>query len=106
MANTRNQQFVVIFLVIIGLTTLITTAARAQDVLPRPPQPFKGKIGHTVKDSTPDFPQEPQAPAGAPNILLIMTDDADADKATRVMQALFMMSKIDIARLQQAYNPQ
>jgi len=35
-----------------------------------------------------------------------MLNDADADKVTRVMQALFMMSKIDIARLQQAYNHQ
>lgn len=75
MANTRTTQLVVTLLVSIGLTTLITTAARAQDVLPRPPQPFTGKIGRTVKDSKPDFPKEVQAPEGAPNILLIMTDD-------------------------------
>ena len=45
------------------------------DVLPRPEPPFKGKIGRTVKESTPDFPAEISAPAGAPNVLLIMTDD-------------------------------
>jgi arylsulfatase len=28
-----------------------------------------------VADSKPDFPKEIQAPKGAPNILLIMTDD-------------------------------
>jgi arylsulfatase A-like enzyme len=47
----------------------------AQDVLPRPPQPFKGKIGRTVKESTPDFPKAITAPQGAPNVLLILTDD-------------------------------
>src|SRR6516162_7164079 len=44
-------------------------------VLPRPEPPFRGKIGRTVKDSTPDFPKGVQAPKGAPNILLILTDD-------------------------------
>ena len=47
----------------------------AQDVLPYPPQPFKGKIGRTAKDSTPDFPKAVTAPKGAPNVLLILTDD-------------------------------
>jgi arylsulfatase len=46
-----------------------------QEVLPQPQPPFKGKIGRTVKDSTPDFPKEVEAPKGAPNVLLIMTDD-------------------------------
>jgi phosphoglycerol transferase MdoB-like AlkP superfamily enzyme len=49
--------------------------ALAQDVLPRPEQSFKGHIGRTVGDSTKDFPQEVKAPKGAPNILLILTDD-------------------------------
>ena len=47
----------------------------AQDVLPQPQQPFKGKIARTAKDSTPDFPKGVEAPKGAPNILLILTDD-------------------------------
>ena len=46
-----------------------------QDVLPRPPKPFKGKIGRTAAESTPDFPKPVEAPKGAPNVLLIMTDD-------------------------------
>jgi arylsulfatase A-like enzyme len=45
------------------------------NVLPIPEQPFKGKIGRTAKDSTPDFPIPLAAPKGAPNVLLIMTDD-------------------------------
>jgi arylsulfatase len=44
-------------------------------VLPPPEEPFKGQIGRTVKDSKPDFPKEVTAPKGAPNVVLIMTDD-------------------------------
>jgi arylsulfatase len=44
-------------------------------VLPIPPAPFKGKIERTAKDSTPDFPKQVEAPEGAPNVLLILTDD-------------------------------
>jgi len=47
----------------------------AQEVLPRPLEPFEGHIGRTAKDSQPDFPEEVHAPEGAPNVLLIMTDD-------------------------------
>jgi len=57
------------------LAVALAGTARAQEVLPRPEAPFKGKIGRTTKDSKPDFPKEVQAPKGAPNILLIMTDD-------------------------------
>ena len=46
-----------------------------REVLPKPEPPFKGKIGRLVKDSTPDFPKGVEAPPGAPNVLLIMTDD-------------------------------
>src|SRR5271169_4543297 len=53
----------------------IALPAAAQEVLPRPEQPFGGKIGRTPKDSTPDFPKVVEAPKGAPNILVILTDD-------------------------------
>jgi arylsulfatase A-like enzyme len=51
------------------------TSARSQDVLPRPERPFPGIIGRTVKDSRKAFPEEVEAPSGAPNVLLVMTDD-------------------------------
>src|SRR5256885_16549430 len=57
------------------LAAALCGTAFAQDVLPRPEPPFKGHIGRTTKESTKDFPQEVQAPKGAPNILLILTDD-------------------------------
>ncbi len=43
--------------------------------LPYPDPPFRGTIGRTTADSKSDFPQPVQAPKGAPNVLLIMTDD-------------------------------
>ena len=46
-----------------------------RSVLPIPPAPFRGKIERTAKDSTPDFPKGVTAPEGAPNVLLILTDD-------------------------------
>ncbi|MFM2314077.1 MAG: hypothetical protein RLZZ04_3353 [Cyanobacteriota bacterium] len=41
-----------------------------------------------------------------PRALTEMLKDKDPDKATRVMQAMFTMSKIDVDRLWQAYNQQ
>ncbi len=44
--------------------------------IPAPPPPFGGKIGLGAKDSTPYWPPNVVPPKGAPNVLLIMTDDA------------------------------
>ena len=44
--------------------------------LPAPPLPFGGVIQESAKDSTPYWPPRVVPPKGAPNILLIMTDDA------------------------------
>ena len=48
-----------------------------RDILPAPAPEFRGKIGTTYKDSVPDFgPAMPvAAPAGAPNVVLIVLDD-------------------------------
>ena len=43
--------------------------------LPSAPPRFGGEIGLDVKDSTPYWPPRVVPPKGAPNILLIMTDD-------------------------------
>jgi hypothetical protein len=43
--------------------------------IPPPPMPFGGLINESVKDSKPYWPPRVVAPKGAPNILLIMTDD-------------------------------
>jgi len=59
----------------LALGAAFALPAGAQEVLPRPAQPFKGKIGRTAAESTPDFPKGITAPKGAPNVLLILTDD-------------------------------
>src|SRR6201993_699023 len=43
--------------------------------LPAPPEPFGGIIKESAKDSTPFWPATIVPPKGAPNVLLIMTDD-------------------------------
>jgi arylsulfatase A-like enzyme len=47
----------------------------ASALLPVPEQPFGGVIGRKASESKPDFPKAVAAPEGAPNILLILTDD-------------------------------
>ena len=44
--------------------------------LPNPPTAFGGEINLSAKDSKPYWPPQIVPPKGAPNILLIMTDDA------------------------------
>src|SRR5215467_10101010 len=52
-------------------------SAGTPKVLPRPDFHFTGKVGRTFQDSDPaQFPQPVQAPKGAPNIVLILIDDA------------------------------
>jgi Sulfatase len=43
--------------------------------LPPPPMPFGGVIKESAKDSKPWWPPRVVPPKGAPNVLLIMTDD-------------------------------
>jgi len=75
-------------LLIAVLSGPLTSACLAQDqsklpspatpsVLPRPDFHFPGNVGRTFLDSDPaQFPQPVQAPKGAPNIVLILIDDA------------------------------
>src|SRR5271170_896505 len=73
LALTRRIPVWALLVILFAASGLIP--ASAQEVLPRPQPPFKGHVGLTPKDSTLDFPQEAKAPKGAPNILLILTDD-------------------------------
>jgi arylsulfatase len=43
--------------------------------LPNPPQPFRGEINPNAAQSKPYWPAHIVPPKGAPNVLLIMTDD-------------------------------
>jgi arylsulfatase len=51
-------------------------AAHAQAVLPRPDPPFEGIASRTLQGSRPDYAAPTRAPADAPNILLVLIDDA------------------------------
>jgi hypothetical protein len=64
----------------IGLSSLALaqsapTPTGGSMVLPAPEPLFRGIIGGKASESKPDFPQAVTAPKGAPNVLLIMTDD-------------------------------
>src|ERR1700726_1839006 len=76
----------------LAMALLLAIAARAQQItgvpgspsatvtldgkqLPPPPMKFGGVIKESAKDSTPYWPPRVVPPKGAPNILLIMTDD-------------------------------
>ncbi len=50
--------------------------ASADEVLPPPTPPFQGKIEMRATDSTPWWPPEATTPSNAPNVLLILLDDA------------------------------
>jgi len=58
----------------IGSPTATTTITGKQ--LPPPPPPFGGVIKEKASESTPWWPPRVVPPKGAPNVLLIMTDDA------------------------------
>src|SRR5262245_17206436 len=64
-----------LILAMASLSLAFAPTAWTQEVLPKPEPPFAGKIARTAKESTPDFPKGIEAPKGAPNVLLILTDD-------------------------------
>lgn len=53
---------------------LLAAAATAAD-LPQADPPFKGRIAVNGRDAQPDWPAPLHAPAGAPNVVLILLDD-------------------------------
>lgn len=60
-----------------ALVTLLAAPVAAQGpILPQEPAPYRGTIGTTpAKSSPPLYAPAPRAPRGAPNVLVIMTDD-------------------------------
>src|SRR5437667_2646751 len=66
---------------VFAVATQITgsVAANAEwnrSVLPRPSQPFEGVAKRTLEGSVASFTEPVKAPPGAPNILLVLIDDA------------------------------
>src|SRR6185369_16196 len=64
----------------IGLSTLTLAQSPSAPmagsvILPAPEPPFGGVISRKASESKSDFPRAVTAPKGAPNVLLILTDD-------------------------------
>jgi arylsulfatase A-like enzyme len=58
------------------LLTNTFASAETPTALPRPDFHFSGNVGRTILDSDPpQFPHPVKAPAGAPNVVLILLDD-------------------------------
>lgn len=53
-----------------------------RDAIPRPDLPFNGVANRTLEGSKPDFPKPVAAPKDAPNVLLILVDDAGFGNAS------------------------
>ena len=73
---------------LVGIAAAVSAQEYNRSILPVPEQPFHGKIGLRPSDSVKDFPKEVAAPEGAPNILLILTDDAST--APRVLDTTIL----------------
>jgi arylsulfatase len=73
MRATQSAVFALCSILLSGTATHALSQDRSS--LPIPDPAFKGKIGLTPADSVKDFPKAVTAPEGAPNILIILTDD-------------------------------
>ena len=61
---------------IAALMAITPGLAQAQDVLPQPEAPTAKFVGRTAAESSrPEWPKNPEAPKGAPNVVVILTDD-------------------------------
>ncbi len=58
------------------------SAGQKGNAIPYPNAEWKGVQGKTLDESKPDFIGQPKAPEGAPNVLVIMLDDAGYSSAT------------------------
>ena len=74
----RITPFIAIAFVVVSQTTRASAANAEWDrtLLPRPPQPFQGVAKRTLEGSRPSFAEPVKAPPDAPNILLVLIDDA------------------------------
>src|SRR5213595_3328797 len=76
------QKWIIFFSAIALTVTALSISLAALDIewdrtiLPRPPQPFQGVTKRTLEGSVASFTQPVKTPSGAPNILLVLIDDA------------------------------
>jgi arylsulfatase A-like enzyme len=81
-AIARLAAGIVVCLIISLLIVTSPALADTAKVLPLPQPSFRGKIGITYSESTPDFPAPITAPEKAPNVLLVLLDDVGFGQAS------------------------
>lgn len=81
-----------------------TPVAWAQAVLPQATEPFTGKIELRANDSQVDFPHVRSAPAGAPNVLLVLLDDVGFGAASTFGGPIATPTLESLARQGLRYN--
>jgi arylsulfatase len=59
----------------LAVGVLLPVAGHAAEVLPRPPEPFAGKLDPARDKAVAAWPKQAKAPAGAPNVVVILLDD-------------------------------
>ncbi|MGA8726432.1 MAG: arylsulfatase [Acidimicrobiales bacterium] len=57
------------------MTARVDTTGTGEDAQMASQEPFGGKIGRTLSESTPWWPSDPHPSAGAPNVVLVLLDD-------------------------------
>lgn len=73
--RTLKQVSALATVCLLGATHSIAAQEPNRTVLPIAPPPFRGTVGTTYKESTPWSVPAITAPAGAPNVLLVLLDD-------------------------------
>jgi arylsulfatase len=73
----KMNQFRPMNMAISGALVLSSVATNlpAQEVLPKPDSAFHGKIAVKREGAIPSWPEQAKAPAGAPNIVVVLLDD-------------------------------
>lgn len=88
------------------LSTAVQATADQMDrtVLPIPPRPFEGHVRRIPAESEPSFPKPVPAPEGAPNVVLIMTDDIGFGSASTFGGAIPTPNLDRLAQMGVVYN--
>jgi len=91
-------------LLFVAASTLTMKVALATESLPKPPPPFTGKIDPSRNKARPAWPAEAAAPAGAPNVVLVLLDDVGFGATTAMGGAIETPAIDQLARQGLRYN--
>ena len=69
-------------LAVLKTFSVATAANTSGSVLPFPPNPMGGTVGYTMQNSTHHWRKQPPQLKDAPNIMIIMYDDAGFGQAS------------------------